>query len=271
VLEVVPAAPRIPVDADGVVRLDALEDLLDRHQPGLVAVMAANNETGVLQPIPEIAHSVHRRGALLHVDAVQQFGRLPFMMSAVGADFCALSAHKLGGPPGVGALVLRGDPPFAAQILGGGQERRRRAGTENVPGVVGFAAALGLATDWDVVRRLRDRLETEVLNMEPDAVVVGASAPRLPGTSCLVTPGLAAEIQLMAFDLEGVAVSSGAACSSGKVAASHVLHAMGMSHGEAACAIRISLGWASVPGDVDRFLEVYASLLRRRRVRRAVA
>ena len=227
--------------------------------------MLANNETGVIQPVAEAARLVHAAGSLLHCDAVQAFGKLPFTLAALDADLVSVSAHKLGGPPGVGALVLReGIDPQPLQ-RGGGQEWRRRAGTENLPGIVGFGAALELATDWTAVRCLRDHLEAEVLAIRADVAIVGAVADRLPNVTCLLTPGLAAETQLMALDLAGVAVSSGAACSSGKVGPSHVLNAMGLAPESARCAIRLSLGWSSTPADVARFLQAWAALIKRRR------
>jgi cysteine desulfurase len=264
VLDAVPAAPRVPVDREGRLDLDALADLLDRHRPALVSLMLANNETGVLQPVRAAADLARARGALLHCDAVQGLGRLPFTLDSLGADLLTVSAHKLGGPPGVGALVLRegGVEPRPLQ-RGGGQERGRRAGTENVPGIAGFGASLILATDWSVIERLRDRLEAGVRALSPDAVVAGAGAERLPNTSCILAPGLPAETRLMALDLAGVAVGSGAACSSGKVGPSHVLAAMGVPSDLARCAVRVSLGWDSGEADVDRFLEAWAETARR--------
>lgn len=254
VLEADPGAVRIPVDPTGRLDLAALADLLASSRPGLVSLMLANNETGVIQPVVEAARLAHAAGALLHCDAVQAFGKQPFTLASLGADLLTLSAHKLGGPPGVGALILReGLDPTPLQ-RGGGQERRRRAGTENLPGIAGFAAALEPATDWHRVRILRDRLEAGARAIRPDAIMVGAEADRLPNTTCLLVPGIPAEIQLMALDLAGVAVSSGAACSSGKVGPSHVLAAMGYPPEIARCAIRISLGWATTEADIEAFL-----------------
>jgi cysteine desulfurase len=265
VLDAVPDAARVPVDREGRIDLRALDDLLARHRPALVSVMLANNETGVLQPVRAAADLAHARGALLHCDAVQGLGRLPLTLGALGADLLAVSAHKLGGPPGVGALVAReGVEPRPLQ-RGGGQERRRRAGTENVAGIAGFGAALTApGPDWARVARLRDRLEGGVRALRPDAVVAGAGADRLPNTSCILTPGLPAETQLMALDLAGVAAGSGAACSSGKVGPSHVLAAMGVPPDLARCAVRVSMGWSSAEADIDRFLEAWGTLVRRR-------
>lgn len=264
VLDAVPDAPRVPVDTSGVLDLPALADLLARHRPALVSLMLANNETGVIQPVAEAATLARRHGALLHCDAVQAFAKVPFTLADLGADLVTVSAHKLGGPPGVGALVLRDGCPDPRPLQrGGGQERRRRAGTENLPGIAGFAAALGIATDWERVRTLRDRLEAAVKALRPDAVVAGSAATRLPNTSCILTPGLPAATQLMALDLAGVAVSSGAACSSGKVGPSHVLAAMGQPPELAGCAIRVSLGPETTAAEVDRFLTAWAVLVRR--------
>jgi cysteine desulfurase len=264
VLDADPSASRIPVTRDGVLDLAALAGLLATHRPRLVSVMLANNETGVVQPVAEAAALAHAHGALLHCDAVQAFAKLPFTLASLGADLLTVSAHKLGGPPGVGALVLRDDLDPRPLQRGGGQELRRRAGTENLPGIVGFGVALDLATDWDRVRALRDRLESAVRAARPDAIIAGAGAERLPNTSCIITPGLSAETQLMALDLAGVAVSSGSACSSGKVGPSHVLAAMGYAPELARCAIRVSLGWRSEEGDVERFVTGWRSLQQRR-------
>lgn len=267
VLDADTGAVRIPVDPQGRLDLAALADLLPRVRPALVSVMLANNETGVLQPVAEAARLAHAHGALLHCDAVQAFAKLPFTLAELGADLLALSAHKLGGPPGVGALALRESLEPTPLQRGGGQERRRRAGTENVPGIAGFAAALKPPTDWQAISALRDRLEAGARALRPDAVVVGAEADRLANTTCLLVPGLAAETQLMAFDLAGVAVSSGAACSSGKVGPSHVLAAMGFPPDAARCAIRVSLGWSTTEHDVDAFLAAARPLYTRRPAR----
>lgn len=255
VLEVDPGALSVPVGTDGRLDLAALAGLARRYRPNLVSVMLANNETGVLQPVREAADIVHAEGALLHCDAVQGLGKLPLRLDELGADLLSVSAHKIGGPPGVGALILRPGLDPAAIQRGGGQELRRRAGTENLAGIAGFAAALDGETDGVRVRALRDRLEEGIRAIRPDAVIVGEESERLPNTSCVIVPGLAAETQLMAFDLAGIAVSSGAACSSGKVGPSHVLAAMGIPVGLARCAIRVSLGWASSDADVATFLD----------------
>src|SRR5205085_4922088 len=242
VLQALQHAERIPVSADGIVDLGRLEELLASDpRPALVSVMLANNETGAIQPVADVADVAHRHGALFHCDAVQAAGKIPVDIVAIGADLVSLSAHKLGGPPGIGALFIGGSVEIAPIIRGGGQERGRRAGTENLPGIAGFAAAAdsalaGLA-EYGQVRRLRDGLETAALNAVPEALVIGAAAPRLPNTTALALPGIASETQVIALDLDGVMVSAGAACSSGKVGPSHVLSAMGLPPRIAGCTI----------------------------------
>ncbi len=269
VLEAAPRAERLPVAPDGVVSLEGLADLLSgSDEPALVSVMLANNETGVVQPVAEVAALAHRHGALMHCDAVQAAGKIEIDMAALGADLMSLSAHKLGGPQGVGALVLAQGVEIEPLQRGGGQERGRRAGTENVAAIAGFGAAAGIAAAGlrDEAARLgglRDRLEAALSRRHPEARVMGTDAPRLPNTCCVMMPGLAAEIQVIGLDLAGVAVSAGSACSSGKVRPSHVLRAMGATEAEADSAIRVSLGWATDPGDVDRFVDAWAAVCAR--------
>ena len=263
------AAELVPVDADGVIDLGALEAKLAADlRPALVAVMLANNETGVVQPVAEAAGIAHAHGALLLCDAVQAAGRLPIDIATLGADFLTLSAHKLGGPKGAGALVLGSDLPLAAGQLGGGQERGRRAGTENLAGIAGFGAVAALAAasiaDQPRLAALRDRLETGLRRLAGDAIIAGAASPRLANTATVVLPGVSAERQVIQLDLAGIAVSAGAACSSGKLRASPVLAAMGFAPALAGCAIRVSLGWQSVDQDVDRLLEAWSALALRR-------
>ncbi len=265
VLAAAPDAVRLPVLADGRIDLDALAaELAADARPALVSVMAANNETGVIQPVAEAVAIAHRHAALVHCDAVQAAGRLPLAFDALALDLMSLSAHKLGGPAGTGALVLREGLALAPQIVGGGQEGRRRAGTENVPGIAGFGAAAAEAAD-DVgamgrLADLRDRFEAAV---SAPAVVHGRQAPRLANTSCLSMPGVAAETQVMAFDLGDIAVGAGSACSSGKITTSHVLAAMGVPPALADEAIRVSFGWASQEQDVDRLVDAWLTLHRR--------
>lgn len=265
----VPGATTLPVTPDGILDLAALEAALaGDDRPALVALVLANNETGVLQPVAEAAAIAHAHGALLHCDAVQGAGRLAIDMAALGVDMLSLSAHKLGGPQGAGALVVREGVEIAPLLKGGGQERYRRAGTENVPAIAGFGAAadeaLGEIAAQGTLAALRDRLESALAAAAAGVVVFGESAPRLANTSCFATPGLTSETQLMGLDLDGVAVSSGSACSSGKVRASHVLAAMGVSEPLASCAIRVSLGWRSTAADIDRLVEAWRRLLARR-------
>lgn len=265
VLDAAPEAERIPVRADGVVDLDALGRMLAAAaEPALVSVMLANNETGVIQPIAAVARLAADAGALLHCDAVQGPGRIPVDIGAFGTDFLTLSAHKFGGPKGVGALVLREGVDVAAVTTGGGQERGRRGGTENLPGIAGFGAAarhaIALLDRAAGITALRDHLEAGILARTPDVVIFGADAPRLPNTSCFALPGLAAETQVMALDLAGFAVSAGSACSSGKVQASHVLRAMGADDRLAGCAIRVSLGPDTTEAEIDAFVEAWHSI-----------
>ncbi|HEX7967362.1 MAG TPA: cysteine desulfurase family protein [Stellaceae bacterium] len=269
VRQAVPDAAVIPVTHRGVADLDALDRLLAAEtRPALVSLMLANNETGILQPVAEAARIAHARGALLHCDAVQGAGKLPLERARLGADLVTLSAHKLGGPPGVGALVVTPEVPLAAVQTGGGQERGRRAGTENLPGIVGFGAACAVAgrlVDSEAVAMLRDAAQRQLTAIAPDALVYGADVTRLPNTLSIAMPGVAASTQVMALDLAGVMVSAGAACSSGKVRRSHVLDAMGVPADEAECAIRISLGWSTTAADIDQLVEAWGALYARTR------
>ena len=265
-----PEPARIPSTGEGTVNLDALDRLLAASgRETLVSVMLANNETGVIQPVAEAARRAHAAGALFHCDAVQAAGKIPIDVRGLGADLVSLSAHKLGGPQGVGALYVAGPVALAPLLRGGGQERGRRAGTENVPGIAGFGAAAAAARrDLGTQARIaemRDALEAAVLARSNRARIVGAGSARLPNTSCIVLPGVASETQVMALDLAGVAVSAGSACSSGKVKTSHVLAAMGLAAEDSGAAIRVSLGWATTPADIDRFLEAWSAMAARRR------
>src|SRR5262245_15206005 len=274
---------RIPVSGDGVIDLHVLEKELEKelakhHLDGwrpFVSLMAANNQTGAIQPVAAAAEIVHEAGGLLHTDAVQAAGRLRLDFSALGADMMTLSAHKIGGPKGVGALVLREGVRVEPLLKGGGQERRRRAGTENVAGIVGFGVAAELAAaeaeKAAELAVLRDELESRALAVEPDAVVVSGRVARLPNTSCLAVPGTTAETLVIRLDLAGVAVSAGSACSSGKVEASHVLSAMGLSPELAQGAIRVSLGFSSVSADIERFIGAWSELIKRLRQRQEAA
>ncbi len=256
---------QVPATADGRIDLAALAKALAASEGRpLVSLMLANNETGVLQPVSEAAAMVHAAGGLLHVDAVQAAGRVPCDINAIGADLMTVSSHKIGGPKGVGALVLRSQAVHLADplIKGGGQERGARAGTENVAGIAGFGAAAAaalesLSADAARMTALRDRLERGLRDIAPDVMIFGAQAERLPNTTLFGVPGMKAETAVIAFDLDGVAVSSGAACSSGKVAPSHVLAAMGVPPPLARGAVRVSLGASTTETDVDCFLAAW--------------
>ena len=251
----------IPVDADGVIDLGAFEELL--HGPkALVSVMAANNETGVVQPLADVVRLARQHGALVHSDAVQVLGKRMLNFGLPPLDFLTLSAHKNGGPVGIGAVVIRDAVPVEPLIHGGGQELRRRAGTENLVTIAGFGAVAGLKQD---VMHLRDRLEAEL----EGAVIFGSKAERLPNTTCFAYPGMKAETLLMAFDLEGIAVSSGSACSSGKVAKSHVLAAMGVKPEISEAAIRVSLGWDTSEQDIELFIAAWRKIRDRHKARAA--
>jgi cysteine desulfurase len=251
----------IPVDQNGVIDPAALEELL--HGPkALVSVMVANNETGVVQPVTEVVRLAQAHGALVHGDAVQVLGKMPLNFALPPLDFLTLSAHKNGGPVGVGAVVIRDGVPVEPLIHGGGQELRRRAGTENLVTIAGFGA---VAQSKMNVRPLRDRLEAEL----DGAVIFGSNVERLPNTTCFAHPGMKAETLLMAFDLEGVAVSSGSACSSGKVAKSHVLAAMGVKPEISEAAIRVSLGWDTTEQDIEHFIAAWRKIRDRHKARAA--
>ena len=268
----------VPLLNDGQIDLGALERLL-AERPGrtLVALQAANNETGVIQPVAQAAELVHAAGGLLVCDAVQAVGRLDCRFSILGADAIVMSGHKLGGLKGVGALAfvtphLHIERPL---VRGGGQERGTRSGTENVVGIVSLGAALkasleGMEAEQERLKSLRNRLEAALLAAVPDLVIFGREAERVANTSAFAVPGLGAETLLISLDLAGMAVSSGSACSSGKVKASHVLAAMGVAPALAKGALRISLGWGSVDEDVERFCETFQKTVRNMRLRRAV-
>ena len=261
------AVDTVPVDADGRIRLDRLEALLRSGGPAVLAVQAANNETGVLQPVREAADLVHAAGGILVCDAVQAAGRIACTAQALGADVVLLSAHKLGGLQGAGAVVTIGQDLKPEPLWrGGGQERGNRGGTENVPAIAAFGAVAELSASFPDAGRLaglRDRFEAELARLRPDVVLFGRGGPRLPNTSAFAVPGIAAERLMIALDLGGIAVSSGSACSSGKVGRSHVLEAMGVGPDLRSGAIRVSLGWRSTESDVEDALTVLAEALGR--------
>ena len=259
------AVSQIQVTRSGVVDLDHLRSLLSSGPPALVSIMAANNETGALQPVADAARIVHEKGGLLHVDAIQALGKIPFDINTISADLATFSAHKIGGPKGIGALVIaEGLEGFEPLLRGGGQEHGRRAGTENVAGVAGFGAAVSAAlqalpVDIARLKSLRKRLE-DGLREIIDVVIFSDNVERLSNTTLFTVPGLKAETAVIGFDLEGIAVSSGSACSSGKVQPSHVLSAMGFSPRVAQGAVRLSLGWSTQEAEIDRCLEAWRKL-----------
>jgi len=255
----------VGVSGSGLVHLDRLRETLAGGPPALVSVMLANNETGAVQPIAEVAEIVHAAGCVLHVDAIQALGKIPFDINVLNADLATVSAHKIGGPKGVGALVwteaVQGLEPL---LRGGGQERGHRAGTENVAGIAGFGAAVKAAMGMlkkDAIRleSLRNRLETG-LRQTPGLLIFSQDVQRLPNTTLFTVPGLRAETAVIGFDLAGIAVSSGSACSSGKVQPSHVLEAMGFGRELAQGGVRLSLGWSTSDADIDRCLEAWRKL-----------
>jgi len=260
------------VTKDGIVDLNALEEMrrtnaspggAKEEKPALVSVMMVNNETGVIQPIEKISELAHANGALFHCDATQAIGRIPVDMT--GIDFLTLSAHKLGGPQGAGALVLGLCGVTPILLDGGGQEKKARAGTENVAAIAGFGAACA-AADLNAFQKLaglRNRLETELKKIAPDVVIHAKDAPRVANTSMLSLPGASSETMLMAFDLEGIAVSNGSACASGTVRASHVLEAMGANDAIASSALRVSMGWNTKDGDIDKFISAANKIFER--------
>jgi len=266
VIEARSDAKRIPVDGDGVIDLTALEAMLkDASQKGekvLVSVMLANNETGVIQPVAKVALLAREYGAKVHCDAVQALGRIPLDMGRLLVDMVSVSAHKIGGPKGIGALAIAPGVMLVPQIRGGGQEKYRRGGTENVLGIAGFAAAAqraeaGMAKMTEIAAK-RDRLEMQLASEAPELVIAGKGTERLVNTSCLILPGMPGETQVMALDLGGVAISSGSACSSGKVRESHVLKEMGVS--DTGSAIRVSLGLETTDEDIDTFVRVWSRM-----------
>ena len=257
----------LPVNGNGVVDLHALRSAIARAERPLISVMLANNETGVIQPIADIAAIVHAANGVLHVDAVQGAGRIACRIDELHADLLSISAHKLGGPQGAGALIRRGDIHIAEPLIkGGGQESSLRAGTENIGAIAGFGAACAAAhaaMQADALRMttLRDAFEAGLTAETPQAVIFGQGAPRLPNTTLFAVSGMKAETAIIAFDLNGIAVSSGAACSSGKVQASHVLAAMGVDAGLARGAVRVSLGWSTSERDVESLLNAWKNVV----------
>ena len=268
VLEACPGAVQVPVNSDGVVDLGELETALrSADDPEWVALMLANNETGVLQPVAEAAEIAHGFGAKFHCDAVQAAGKIPLDFASLGVDSMAVTAHKFGGPQGIGALVVRDAGAVSCLLRGGGQERGLRGGTESCAQIAGFGVAARIAlermAEFAAIAELRDALEARLASITPGFRIFGGSASRLPNTSKLLMPGVSSEIQVMSFDLAGIAVSAGSACSAGRIAPPYVLSAMGVSDDEARCALRVSLGWHSGPDDIDRLVEVWRDVFAR--------
>ena len=260
----------VPVDPNGVIVLAALEEALAKHKSAgrraFVSVMAANNETGVLQPLAAVADRVHAADGILHSDAVQVIGKIPFDLRESGADILSITSHKLGGPQGIGAVVTaHRDTRMPAIMRGGGQERGRRQGTESVAAIAGFGAAATeagqtLTPEGSRLGALRARIEEGIRAIAKDAVIFGDRAPRLPNTTFFAAPEIAAETALMMLDLEGIAISAGSACSSGKSAASPTLQAMGVNSEIGRCAMRVSTGWNTTDADIEQFLRVWSKV-----------
>ena len=255
----------LPVDADGVVTLEAAREVFSAAgAPFIASLMLANNETGAIQRVAALAEMAHEFGGLVHCDAAQAVGKIVVDAIALGADLVTISAHKFGGPKGAGALVVLGDGlPVATLISGGGQERGYRAGTEDVAAIAGFGAAAAVVMadgEQRDIAGLRDALEAQIASVAPEAVFFARQAPRLPNTSCFAVPGMSSETVVIAMDMHGIAVSAGSACSSGKVERSHVLDAMGVPAELGAGAIRVSLGWNSTQADIERFAVAWSAI-----------
>ncbi len=268
VLGAAPHADLIPVTPDGIVNMEAYKQILnDGEPPALVSVMLVNNETGVIQPVAEMAKLAHDCGALFHTDAVQGAGRIDISLDTLGVDFMSLSAHKMAGPQGVGAIIFKEGLDLPKFMLGGGQEKNCRAGTYNTAGIAGMGlAAKHAMTDikhYKDLEKMRDYLESKIHKITNEAVIYGANAPRVGNTCNVGFPHISAQTQVMALDLDGIAISSGSACSSGSFKASHVLTAMGADKKQAKSALRISLGWATNSSDIEHFLESWSKIIKR--------
>jgi cysteine desulfurase len=268
ILDACPGANRIPVTGDGIMDLDALETLLaNADAPQLVALMLANNETGVLQPVKEAAKIAHRYNALLHCDAVQAVGKIPVDFAALGADTMAMTGHKFGGPQGIGALIVKNPDTVNCLIRGGGQERGLRGGTESVAHIVALGVAADIAAElieqYGDLAQVRDGMEARILQTAPGIRIFGRDAPRLPNTSKIMMPGVSSETQVMSFDLAGIEVSAGSACSAGRVEPPYVLTAMDVPDKEALCALRVSLGWDTTKEGIDRFVAEWIRIFER--------
>jgi cysteine desulfurase len=267
------AAEKIPVLPSGVIDLAALDQMLEGNtKQTLISVMMVNNETGIIQPIEEVVAIARKRGALVHTDAVQAFGRMPVDIQKLGVDFLTLSSHKIGGPQGVGCLVIANCVVVAPLLHGGNQEKNLRAGTENLAGIVGFAKAVEIA-DIDAYQKLsvwRDKIEA-ALSATASIRIFGKESKRIANTTMFALSGTSSETQLIALDLAGICVSNGSACASGTVKASHVLKAMGIPASEAESSLRISLGWNTTEKDVDYFISSWTEMQTRIKGRQAHA
>ena len=260
----------VPCDGDGIVSQSELGVLLENSTgKTLVSIMLANNETGVIQDIKSLCQIAHEYDALFHTDAIQAFGKVDLDFNNLGVDMMSLSSHKIGGPQGIGALVAKESLNVRPLIAGGGQEVGRRSGTENLVGIAGFSMAAILTTEnlgkMDVIKAFRDKIETELSRHCNDVIFYGVTSCRLPNTSTILMPDVSSETQVMAFDLDGICISAGSACSSGKVKPSHVVSAMGATEQQALSTIRVSLGWNSTEEEVDRFIASWKKIYDRKR------
>lgn len=266
VLKTVPSFIKLPVEEKGTIDLSAAADIIQKLPQGsLISVMLANNETGVIQPLKEIAKLAHNNGCFVHTDAVQAIGRIPVSFQELGVDMMSISAHKFGGPVGIGALLVRDELQLMSHMRGGGQEYGMRAGTVSVVLIAGMVRALEVALNKKdstetQITKWRDFLEQEITKISLQTQIFGQNRDRLGNTSCLTMPGVSAELQVIAFDLEKIAVSAGAACSSGKIKTSHVLKSMGVLEKDATTAIRVSLGWQTQESDIHRFIDVWKKI-----------
>lgn len=257
----------IPVTNDGIIDLDAMETMLKAAPTALVNIMMVNNETGVIQPVKDAVALAHKYDALIHVDAVQALGKIPVDFRDIGTDYMSFSAHKIGGPQGVGCFVFAAQKPIRPLMVGGKQEKRQRAGTSNVAGIAGMGLAAELAVKnigrYDDLAKLRDDFEAKIVQKIPHCVINGQTALRVGNTISLRCPNVTNTIQMLNLDLEKICVSQGSACSSGIAKPSHVLTAMGLSDDDALSTLRISMGWNTTADEMDKFIECYCRIIRR--------
>jgi cysteine desulfurase len=268
IIESAPNAIHVPVTKDGVIDLAALEKMMAERPPALLCLQLVNSETGAIQPVAEASEIARKHSARILCDAVQAAGRIPIDFKSLNVDYLTLSAHKFGGPQGVGALIFREGLQLPKLLRGGGQERRQRAGTENVAGIAGFGLAAQKALEnmgayQSACEAFRAKLESGLKEIAPQIIIAGENAARVCNTTCAILPGVSAETQLMNMDLEGVAVGSGSACSSGAMKPSHVLTAMSFSESDARASLRFSTGWATTIADIDAALNAYEKMAAR--------